>query len=62
MGFHTLHLQADVGFEVIEGMEVRRCVGGGSHLFRQARLQFVFAHLQQAAVGVVCLLYTSRCV
>jgi len=53
MRFHTLHLQADVGFEVIEAIEVRRFGGGGSHLFRQARLQFVFPHLQQAAVGVV---------
>ena len=53
MRLHTFHLQADVGFEVIEAMEELRFVGGSSHLFRQARLQFVFAHFQQAAVGVV---------
>ena len=50
---HTLHLQADVCFQVVEGVEMRGFVCGGSHLLGQASFEFVFAHLQQAAVGVV---------
>jgi thiol-disulfide isomerase/thioredoxin len=50
---HALHLLADVRFQIVEGMEVRGFGRGRSHLFGQPRLQFVFAHFQQAAVGVV---------
>ena len=51
--FDALHLFAHVSFEVVEGMEVGRLFGIGSHLFDQAGFEFVFTHFQQAAVGVV---------
>jgi len=53
MRFHAVNLEADVRFEVVEGVEVRGFGCGGSHLFGEAGFQFVFADFQQAAVGVV---------
>jgi len=50
---HALHLLTDVCFQIIESMEVRRFVRRCPHLFRKPRFQFVLAHLQKSAVGVV---------
>jgi len=53
MRFYAQHLEAHVRFEIVEGVEVRRFLCGDSHLLGQARFQFILAHFQQAAVGVV---------
>ena len=53
MRFHALHLKADVRFEIIERMEMRRLTRDNSHLLREFCPQFVLLHFQQAAVGVV---------
>ena len=50
---YAVHLEAHIGFEIIESVEMFGLIRGGTHLFSQARFQFVFTHLQQAAVGVV---------
>ena len=53
MRFHALHLETYVLFQVIEGVEVLGLVRAGSHLFSEARFQFIFADFEQAAIGVV---------
>jgi hypothetical protein len=47
------HLLADVFFQIIERVEMRRLGGDCAHFFGELRAQFVLLHLQQAAVGVV---------
>jgi hypothetical protein len=53
MRLHASYLSADVFFQIIEGIEMGGFAGDGACLLRQPRPQFVFLHLQQAAVSVV---------
>ncbi len=53
MRLHLPHLLAHIRLQIIEGVEMRRLAGNGSHLLRQLRPQFVLFHLEQPAVGVI---------
>ncbi len=53
MRFHAPDLLTEVFFEIIEGMKVGGCTERGSHFLGELFLEFVLAHFEQAAIGVI---------
>lgn len=53
MSLDAVDLLADIFFQIIECVEVRRFAGDGAHFFGELRAEFVLFYLQQATIGVV---------